>query len=111
MPGLKIARQPHCRWLGCPVTDVELEEAYLAHALFDAHRDDPELGYRFLADEARDSGRSACDRSLWRVCSNNYLRNMVGGLLLGALLAVSTHALVTLRADLTRPRTPLSRPR
>src|SRR4051794_22806558 len=29
-----------------PVTDRELDEAYLANALFDAHRDDPEFGYR-----------------------------------------------------------------
>ena len=29
-----------------PVVNAELEEAYLANALFDAHRDDPEFGYR-----------------------------------------------------------------
>ncbi|WP_182540713.1 IS3 family transposase [Nocardioides ginsengisegetis] len=68
---LKIARQPYYRWLACPVTDAELEEAYLANALFDAHRHDPEFGYRFLADEARDAGHSACDRTMWRVCSSN----------------------------------------
>ena len=49
---LKIARQPYYRWLADPVTDAELEAAYLANALFDAHRDDPEFGYRYLADEA-----------------------------------------------------------
>jgi putative transposase len=68
---LKIARQPYYRWLACPVTDADLEEAYLANALFDAHRDDPEFGYRFLADEARDAGHSACNRTIWRVCSTN----------------------------------------
>ena len=39
--------------------------------MFDAHRDDPEFGYRFLADEARDAGHAACDRTMWRVCSAN----------------------------------------
>jgi putative transposase len=68
---LKIARQPYYRWLARPVTDAELEEAYRANALFDAHRDDPEFGYRFLVDEARDAGYSACDRTMWRVCSDN----------------------------------------
>jgi putative transposase len=68
---LKLARQPYYRWLACPVTDAELTEAYLANALFDAHRDDPEFGYRFLADEARDAGHEACDRTMWRVCSSN----------------------------------------
>lgn len=38
---LKIARQPYYRWLANPVTPSELEEAYRADALFDAHRDDP----------------------------------------------------------------------
>jgi len=68
---LKIARQPYYRWLDCPVTDTDLMEAYLANALFDAHRDDPEFGYRFLADEARDAGHTACNRTIWRVCSTN----------------------------------------
>jgi hypothetical protein len=40
------------------VTDAEWHEAHLANALFDAHRDDPEFGYRFLADEARGGGQS-----------------------------------------------------
>ena len=39
--------------------------------MFDAHRDDPEFGYRYLADEARDAGHAACDRTMWRVCSAN----------------------------------------
>jgi putative transposase len=32
------------------------EEAYRANAPFDARRDDPEFGYRLLADEARVAG-------------------------------------------------------
>lgn len=55
---LDIARQPYYRWRARPVTVTELERAYRANALFDAHRDDPEFGYRFLADEARDAGLS-----------------------------------------------------
>ena len=46
---LKIARQPYYRWLANTVTDAEWDEAHLANAVFDAHRDDPEFGYRFLA--------------------------------------------------------------
>ena len=49
---LKLARQPYYRWLANPVTDAERVEAYRANALFDAHRDDPEFGYRFLVAEA-----------------------------------------------------------
>jgi putative transposase len=68
---LKIARQPYYRWLAEPVTDAEWEEAHLANALFDAHRDDPEFGYRFLADEVADAGFSACERTVWKICSQN----------------------------------------
>jgi putative transposase len=68
---LKIARQPYYRWLAEPVTDVEWDEAHLANAIFDAHRDDPEFGYRFLADEVRQAGFGACDRTVWRICRDN----------------------------------------
>lgn len=66
---LKIARQPYYRWLAQPVTDAEFVEAYRANALFDAHRDDPEFGYRFLVDEARDVGEPMAERTAWRICS------------------------------------------
>lgn len=68
---LKIARQPYYRWLACPVTDTEWDDAHLANAVFDAHRDDPEFGYRFLADEVRHAGYGACDRTVWRICRDN----------------------------------------
>jgi transposase InsO family protein len=68
---LNLARQPYYRWLENPVTDSEWAQAQLANALFDAHRDDPEFGYRFLADEARDGGLVFADRTAWRICSDN----------------------------------------
>ncbi|MFF4566888.1 IS3 family transposase [Streptomyces sp. NPDC001435] len=68
---LKLARQPYYRWLDQPVADAMLEEAYRANALFDAHRDDPEFGYRFLADEARGAGAPMADRTAWRICRDN----------------------------------------
>ncbi|MET8310760.1 IS3 family transposase [Micromonospora sp. NPDC005173] len=66
---LNIARQPYYRWLARLVTDAELAEAYRADALFDAHRDDPEFGYRFLADEARAAGQPMVERTAWKICS------------------------------------------
>jgi transposase InsO family protein len=68
---LKIARQPYYRWLASPVTDRELEAAHVANAVYDAHRDDPEFGYRFLADEVRHAGHEVCDRTVWRICRDN----------------------------------------
>ncbi|MDX5571903.1 MULTISPECIES: hypothetical protein [Streptomyces] len=68
---LKLARQPYYRWLDKPVADAVLEEAYRGNALFDAHRDDPEFGYRFLADEARGAEARMADRTAWRICRDN----------------------------------------
>lgn len=65
---LKLCRQDYYRWRAAPVSDALLEEAYLANAIFDAHRDDPEFGYRFLADEVREAGFDVCDRTVWRIC-------------------------------------------
>ena len=58
---LRLCRQQYYRWRAEPITDAELDEAYLANAVFDAHRDDPEFGYRFLADEVR-ARRPRCRR-------------------------------------------------
>ena len=68
---LNLARQPYYRWLADPVTDAEWIAAHRANALFDAHRDDPEFGYRFLADEAREDGQAMAERTAWRLCSSN----------------------------------------
>lgn len=68
---LKLARQPYYRWLANPITGAELVAAYRANALFDAHRDDPEFGYRFLLDEARDAGETMAERTAWRTCRDN----------------------------------------
>ncbi|MFD4621230.1 hypothetical protein [Streptomyces sp. NPDC058475] len=68
---LQLARQPYHRWLERPVTNAVLEEAYRTNALFDAHREDPEFGYRFLADEARGAGSVMADRTAWRICRDN----------------------------------------
>ena len=38
-------------WLAAPVSRRDLQDAYLTNALVEAHGDDPEFGYRFLADE------------------------------------------------------------
>ena len=68
---LSIARQPYYRWLAAPVTASELVTAYRADALFDAHRDDPEFGYRLLVDEAARSGQPMATRTAWAICAAN----------------------------------------
>ena len=75
---LKLARQPYYRWLANPVTPAELERAHRANALFDAHREDPEFGYRYLAEEAHDAGQVMSARTAWRICADNQWWSVFG---------------------------------
>ncbi|AHC26435.2 integrase [Mycolicibacterium neoaurum] len=68
---LKLARQPYYRWRANPITAGEITEAYRANALFDAHKDDPEFGYRYLVEEAREAGEPMAERTAWRICTRN----------------------------------------
>ena len=68
---LTLSRQHYYRWLRQPVTDAEITVAYRANALFDAHRDDPEFGYRFLAGEAAGEGERMSERTAWRICRDH----------------------------------------
>jgi hypothetical protein len=70
---LGLARQPYYRWLDTPIVESQLDEPYLANAVFDAHRDDPEFGYRFLADEVRqlDAHAEVSNRVVWRICRDH----------------------------------------
>ncbi len=66
---LKLCRQQYYRWLDQPFTDEQLDEAWLTNAIFDAHHNDPEFGYRFLADEVRllCDYTEVSDRVVWRI--------------------------------------------
>lgn len=68
---LSLSRQPYYRWLKQPVRTSELVRAHRANAVFDAHTDDPEFGYRLLAGEARAAGWGMCERTAWRLCRDN----------------------------------------
>jgi putative transposase len=65
----QLGRAPFYRWLQNPFTNAQLDEAWLANAILDANRDDPEFGYRFLADEIRHHAKHAdvSDRVVRRI--------------------------------------------
>lgn len=50
---------------------AELTWSYRANALLDAHRDDPEFRYRFLAGEAEQVAESMCEPAAWRIFRDN----------------------------------------
>jgi putative transposase len=61
--------QAYYAWAANPVSDRDLEDAYLTNVLIDAHDDDPQFGYRFLADELERAGHDVGERRVWRLCS------------------------------------------
>ncbi len=67
------SRQAYYAWLANPVSQRDLDDAYLTNALIDAHDDDPEFGYRFLADELERDGHVVGERRVWRLCSQQQL--------------------------------------
>jgi len=67
---LKIARAPFYRWQQHPVTQAVWVQAHRRNALLNAHREDPEFGYRFLANEARKAGWRMSRRTAWRLCAD-----------------------------------------
>jgi transposase InsO family protein len=61
------------KWLKQPVSDRELENAYLTNAAVDVHADDPEFGYRFIYDELVDAGLACGENRVQRLCSERGL--------------------------------------
>ena len=59
---LGFSKQAFYEWKADPVSQRDWDDAHLINAAIDIHHDDPEFGYRFIADElarARHHGRAA----------------------------------------------------
>ncbi len=70
---LGFTPQAFYKWRANPISDRELDDAYLTNVLVDAHGDDPEFGYRFLADELEHAGVAVGERRVWRLCRDQRL--------------------------------------
>ena len=64
------------KWRATPACARDLDDAYLTNAAIDLHSDDPEFGYRLIADDLRDAGHQVCDNRVWRLCSDQRLRSV-----------------------------------
>ena len=66
---LGFSKQAYYKWRARPVSDRDWSDAHLINAAIDLHRDDPEFGYRFIADELNASGVTVGENRVWRLCS------------------------------------------
>jgi len=65
---LGFSKQAFYKWKANPVTKADLERAYLINAALDVHGDDPEFGYRFIADELVDKGLEVSRNTVHSLC-------------------------------------------
>ncbi len=70
---LGFSKQIYFKWRANPVTDRDWNDAHLINAARDIHYDDPEFGYRFLADELAEQGVKASHNRVNRLCSQQKL--------------------------------------
>jgi putative transposase len=70
---LGFSKQAFYRWKAKPVSDRDHDDAYLINAAIDVHHDDPEFGYRFIADELSTQGWTASRNRVARLCAQQKL--------------------------------------
>ena len=68
---LGFSRQAFYAWQQKPVSQRDLDDAYLVNAIIDIHGDDPEFGYRLLADEFERRGYDAGENRVQRLCAEH----------------------------------------
>lgn len=68
---LGFSPQAFYKWCARPCSQRDLDDAHLLNAILDVHADDPEFGYRFIADELEAAGHTVGERRVWRLCSQN----------------------------------------
>src|SRR5215470_7020085 len=68
---LGFSTQAFYKWRARPVSDRDWADAHVVNAIVDVHGDDPEFGYRFIADELERAGRPTNERRVWRLCRDH----------------------------------------
>lgn len=74
---LGFSKQAYYQWRKQPVSKREREEDHLVGVLRQLHEDDPEGGYRVLADDIRDLGYAVSERRVWRLCRVAGIRSTI----------------------------------
>ena len=65
---LGFSTQAFYKWQAAPICHRDFDDAHLVNAIVDIHADDPEFGYRFIADELERAGHEVGERRVHRLC-------------------------------------------
>ena len=68
---LGFSTQAYYKWLAKPVSDRDWEDAHLVNEIIDIHEEDPEFGYRLIADELKDAGYEVGEGRVHRLCRDH----------------------------------------
>lgn len=74
---LGFSKQAYYKWVKNPVSALEAEDRELTQKLFELHVEDPEFGYRLLADEMHALGYLVSERRVWRLCNQAGIRSVI----------------------------------
>ena len=66
---LGFSKQAFYQWCAAPVSQRDWDDAHLINSAIDIHHDDPEFGYRFIADELGALGIVASRNRVNRLCT------------------------------------------
>ncbi len=66
---LGFSTQGFYKWRANPVSSRDWDDAHLIDAIIAIHADDPEFGYRFIADELAAAGHKASENRVQRLCA------------------------------------------
>jgi putative transposase len=66
---LGFSTQGFYKWRAKPVSTRDWDDAHLINAIIDIHVDDPEFGYRFIADELHAAGHVCSENRVQRLCA------------------------------------------
>lgn len=67
---LKFSRQAFYKWLAKPLSDRRWRDEELIAKIRLIHHNDPEFGYRLIADELHAQGVKISERRVWRLYSS-----------------------------------------
>jgi len=68
---LGFSAQAFYKWQRSPCCERDWADAHLVNAIVDVHRDDPEFGYRFIADEVKALGHVTSETRVHRLCRSH----------------------------------------
>jgi putative transposase len=66
---LGFSAQGFYKWRARPCSERDWSDAQVTNVIVDIHADDPEFGYRFIADELCRSGHTMSEGRVWRLCA------------------------------------------